>query len=136
MLKLLEYANTSTRPVLFLESGTMYPVRTVYQPSDVTSVVDAYNGGPIARQSFLDVGRIRTAIDRCKARFPIKAPGRKRKIYAGRSGKIRKLTNQVELEYELARRDSKSCARTNSAWKHRSRFSGTPRSSLRLQEPR
>lgn len=104
MLKLLEYANTSTRPVLFLESGTMYPVRTVYQPSDVTSVVDAYNGGPIARQSFLDVGRIRTAIDRCKARFPIKAPGRKRKIYAGRSGKIRKLTNQVELEYELARR--------------------------------
>lgn len=103
MLKLLQYVNTSARTVLFLESNTMYPVRTVYQPSDVTSVVDAYDSGPIARQSFLDVRRIRTAVDRCKAQFPVQTSRRKRKIYAGRSGKIRQLTNQIELEYELTK---------------------------------
>jgi len=82
----------------------MYRVGSFYIPSDVTSVVDSYAAGEVGRLSCLDVPRIRTAVARCKERFPIIGPVRKRKIYAGRSGGLRQLTNQQELEAALAAR--------------------------------
>ncbi|AYD67196.1 glycosyltransferase family 61 protein [Achromobacter sp. B7] len=105
MAKLLSMANTSGRPILPVESDTMYRVGALYIPSDVTSVVDSYEAGESGRWSCLDVPRIRTAVARCKAFVPsTRAVLRKRKIYAGRSGGIRQLTNQQELEAALAAR--------------------------------
>ncbi len=104
MLQLLDLANTSGRPILPLESDTMYRVGTLYYPSDVTSVVDSYEAGEGGRLSCLDIPRIRTAVARCKNSFPALAAPRKRKIYAGRSGGLRQLTNQQELEAALAAR--------------------------------
>jgi len=104
MAKLLAMANTSGRPILPVESDTMYRVGTLYVPSDVTSVVDSYEAGDAGRLSCLDVPRIRTAVARCKEAVPTLSASRKRKIYAGRSGGLRQLTNQQELEAALAAR--------------------------------
>ena len=104
MLQLLELVNVPARPVLFVESDTMYRVGELYFPSDVTSVVDSYEAGEVGRMSCLDVARIRTAVARCKRHFPSTGAGRKRKIYAGRSAGVRHLTNQQELEAALASR--------------------------------
>ena len=104
MLELFEMANASQRPVVHVEPDTMYRVDTLYYPSDVTSVVDSYEAGTAGRLSCLDVARISAAVVRCKQTVPILGAGRKRKIYAGRSGGIRRLTNQQELEAALAAR--------------------------------
>ncbi|WP_438858437.1 glycosyltransferase family 61 protein [Achromobacter spanius] len=104
MSMLLAMANPSGRPVLPVESDTMYRVGALYIPSDVTSVVDSYEAGDAGRLSCLDVPRIRTAVARCKAAVPSRGAARKRKIYAGRSGGLRQLTNQQELEEALAAR--------------------------------
>lgn len=102
MLDLIRMVNTSNRPTTFIESGTLYHAKNLYFPSDITSVVDAYYGGPVSRQSFLDIPRIREAVDRCKACFPHSDNVRKRRIYAGRGGKTRVLKNQAEIEARLA----------------------------------
>lgn len=104
MLQLLNVVNDAGRPILPVESDTMYRVGSLYLPSDVSSVVDSYEAGEAGRQSCLDVARIRTAVARCKARFPSLGARHKRKIYAGRSGGLRQLTNQQELEAALAAR--------------------------------
>lgn len=102
MLQLLKMVNAPCRPVLAIESDSMYRVGTLYYPSDVTSVVDSYEAGEVGRLSCLDIPRIRTAIARCKAAIPSAGARRKRKIYAGRNGGLRQLTNQQELEAALA----------------------------------
>lgn len=104
MLQLLELANTPGRPILPMESETMYRVGTLFYPSDVSSVVDSYEAGEANRLSVLDVPRIRAAVERCKAHFPAQPGGRGRRIYVGRSGGLRQLTNQQELEAALAAR--------------------------------
>lgn len=104
MMQLLKVVNDTGRPVLPVESDTMYRVGSLYLPSDVTSVVDSYEAGEVGRQSCLDVIRIRKAVARCKEKFPSHGCARKRKIYAGRSGGLRQLTNQQELEAALAAR--------------------------------
>ena len=104
MRQLLEMVNASQRPVLQVESDTMYRVDTLYYPSDVTSVVDSYEAGEAGRLSCLDVARISAAVAHCKESVPTPSVSRKRKIYAGRGGRIRCLTNQQDLEAALAAR--------------------------------
>lgn len=97
---LFERANFGGRPVLKIERGTMYRVEEMYYPSDLTTIVDAYEGGGVARQSCLDVQRIRRGISHC--RTGIVAPtGRRRRIFASRAGAARKLLNQIEIEERL-----------------------------------
>ncbi|MNK70083.1 hypothetical protein D3C87_894940 [compost metagenome] len=96
--KLLELANLEQRPVILLESGTLYRVKQMYYPSDMTSVVDAYHGGEMARQTGLDVNRIRAGVERCQRAFATKDFSRGRKIFAARNGSYRKLLNQREIE--------------------------------------
>lgn len=103
MLQLLEMANIKKRPILFLETQTLYHVAELYLPADTTSVVDAYDGGEIARQSLLDVARIRQAVQLCRIQIETSVRPVKRRIYAGRSsGSIRALKNQKALETLLA----------------------------------
>ncbi|MBN8757440.1 MULTISPECIES: glycosyltransferase family 61 protein [Variovorax] len=99
--KLFDISNTARRPVIALEKGTLYRVEEMYYPSDLTSVIDAYEGGRAARQTGLDVGRIRMAIDRCKQRFPVGAIAGKRRIFASRNGSYRNLLNQKQIENRL-----------------------------------
>lgn len=95
---LLDLVNGTRRDILWLEPGTLFSARTIYAPSDLTSVVDAYHGGEIARQSTLDVARIRQGVLRCKKAFSGNYLTTKRKIFASRGGGIRQLLNQQELE--------------------------------------
>ncbi|WP_310075896.1 glycosyltransferase family 61 protein [Paraburkholderia graminis] len=103
MLDLLKSACPKVRPLLTVEPGTMYFVKELYQPSDVASIVDAYEGGDLATQAMLDVTRIRKAVAACKSKFSDGSTTRRRKIFAGRSSKSRQLLNQQRLESELAR---------------------------------
>jgi capsular polysaccharide biosynthesis protein len=102
MQLLLGMVNVSNRPVRRLENGTLFRVGQMYIPSDVSVIVDAYYGGPVSRQSVLDVERIRQVAVRCKDALGIDSakPGW-RKIYASRGGPIRKLLNQDELQSAL-----------------------------------
>lgn len=99
--KLFELSNLDRRPVILLESGTLYRVKQMYYPSDMTSVVDAYHGGEMARQTGLDVTRIRAGVERCRRAFSTKDLPRGRKIFAARNGSYRKLLNQHEIEARL-----------------------------------
>lgn len=99
--KLLELANLDQRPVILLEPGTLYRVKQMYYPSDMTSVVDAYHGGEMARQTGLDVGRIRAGVERCRRAFATTDLPRGRKIFAARNGSYRKLLNQGDLEISV-----------------------------------
>jgi len=93
--------NYRNRPVIFLESGTIYRVQDMYYPSDLTSVVDVYEGGANARQSGLDVSRIRQGVRICQRELALKTSGKKRRIFAGRGGHIRRLLNQPQIETKL-----------------------------------
>jgi len=99
--KLFDISNTARRPVIAMEKGTLYRVEEMYYPSDLTSVIDAYEGGRAARQTGLDVGRISIAIDRCKQFFPIAPGSGRRKIFASRNGSYRNLLNQKQIENRL-----------------------------------
>ncbi|WP_197424787.1 DUF563 domain-containing protein [Bordetella sp. N] len=101
MTALLDIVNDGRRPILILERGGAHHVREMYYPSDVSIVVDAYYGGPVARKSALDVGRIRHAASLCKDRFQVGDAPARRKIYACRRGNTRQLLNQAELEAKL-----------------------------------
>ncbi|MGN8112287.1 glycosyltransferase family 61 protein [Paraburkholderia sp. 22098] len=103
MVELLTSVCPAFRPLLPLEPGTMFLVKELYQPSDLTSVVDAYEGGELAAQAMLDVTRIRKAVATCKSKFSDGSTTRRRKIYAGRSSRNRHLLNQRQLESDLAR---------------------------------
>lgn len=94
-------ANTADRPVIRLEKGTLYRVGQMYYPSDLTSVVDAYQGGAVARQTGLDVERIRRAIDICRRRISIEPSSARRRIFAARDGAYRNLLNQAEIEARM-----------------------------------
>lgn len=87
-----------SRPIIWLQTGTLFTVKELYVPSDLTSVIDAYDGGPIARQSALDVSRIRAGVNKCKDGLDFKRPRPRRKLFASRNGGIRKLLNQDALE--------------------------------------
>ncbi|WP_124464091.1 DUF563 domain-containing protein [Variovorax sp. KBW07] len=100
--RLFELANVGKRPTIVLEKGTLYRVKHMYYPSDLTSVVDAYEGGWMARQTGLDIGRIRKGVDRLRAAFPVDASARKRKIFAARDGSYRKLLNQESIEKRIS----------------------------------
>jgi capsular polysaccharide biosynthesis protein len=99
--KLFDLARDAKRAVISLERGTLYRVEEMYYPSDLTSVIDAYNGGRAAQQSGLDIGRIRLGVDRCKAFFSAEAGAKKRRIFASRSGSYRKLLNQEQIEKRI-----------------------------------
>ena len=99
--RLFELANVSGRPTIALEKGALYRIERMYYPSDLTSVVDAYEGGYMARQTGLDVGRIRQGVDRLRRAFPADST-RKRKIFASRSGGYRKLLNQESIEARVS----------------------------------
>ncbi|CAM3689721.1 glycosyltransferase family 61 protein [Bordetella bronchialis] len=100
--RLLLYANGGRRRIVELERYTLYRTETLYQPSDVSVVVDAYEGGVAARQTALDVERIRAVVNRCRhAIGGLVGPSRGRKVYAARRGAIRNLLNQDELEAGL-----------------------------------
>ncbi len=101
MVDLLKSVCPPSRPLLPLEPGTIYSVDTLYQLSDLSSVIDAYEGGELATQAVLDVERIRKAIAKCKPHFIGESSQRRRKIYAGRSSKNRHLLNQQRLESAL-----------------------------------
>nr|WP_116370137.1 glycosyltransferase family 61 protein [Cupriavidus taiwanensis] len=105
LMTLIDIANISRRPVHFLESSTVYSVRDLYLPSDVSSVPDAYFGGAISRKSVLDVERIRRITRRCQESFPVEGelPRSGRRIFVGRSGKLRVLLNQKELEAKMVK---------------------------------
>lgn len=103
MRYLVELLNVRKRPVLYLQSGRLYSVASMYLPSDMTSVIDAYNGGPELKQTVLEVEYIRKAVSRCMEAFPVIGPRQpRRKIYATRSSGYRKLLNEAELETKLA----------------------------------
>ncbi|WP_250479408.1 MULTISPECIES: glycosyltransferase 61 family protein [unclassified Caballeronia] len=99
---LIELVNCGKRPVIFLEPRTLYSVTDMYLPADVTSVPDAYYGGPIARQSVLDVKRIRQAVNVCIEQMKFGSARSGRRIYVGRGGNLRVLKNQREIEARLA----------------------------------
>ncbi|QRF58531.1 DUF563 domain-containing protein [Variovorax paradoxus] len=100
--KLFELANVAGRPIIELEKGTLYRVKRMYYPSDLTSVVDAYKGGWMARQTGLDVGRIRKGVDRLRSAFPAETSAGKRKIFAARDGNYRRLLNQESIEKRIS----------------------------------
>ncbi|SAL61458.1 glycosyltransferase family 61 protein [Caballeronia telluris] len=109
---LIDLANISRRPVLYLEPGTLYSVKYLYMASETASIPDAYFGGEAASQSAIDVERIRAAVRRCDGRFPRSSKSGNRKIFIGRGGARRVLTNQqqiegrlVELGFEIVRVD-------------------------------
>lgn len=113
--ELFNLTNTDRRPVITLENGTLYQVGEMNVPSDLTVVVDAYHGGPTARQTGLDVARIRKGIARCKDRFLPRSRDSNRKIFASRGGSYRCLLNQSEVEarmvemgFEIVRTDQLS----------------------------
>lgn len=100
--RLFELVNVGGRPTIALEKGTLYRVKQMYYPSDLTSVVDAYESGPMARQTGLDVDRIRKGVDRLRNAFPVASSTVKRKIFASRDGSYRKLLNQESLEKRIS----------------------------------
>jgi len=102
MLALINLANTSHRPVLFLERGVLYDVRDMFLPSNVSCILDAYFGGPASRQSILDVARIRAAVQHCEVSYPPTERSVGRKIFVSRNSKMRVLRNQQQLEMRLA----------------------------------
>ncbi|MBK5120867.1 glycosyltransferase family 61 protein [Burkholderia sp. R-69980] len=99
--KLIDLVNTAKRPIIYLEPQTLYDVAEMYLPSDVSTVPDAYYGGLLARQSALDVTRIKRAVDRCSSHFDSKVDDPGRRIFVGRSGNMRVLRNQKEIESRL-----------------------------------
>lgn len=99
--KLCDLVRDADRAVINLERGTLYRVEEMYYPSDLTSMIDAYNGGRAAQQSGLDIGRIRIGVDRCLGFFPSEAGAKKRRIFASRSGTYRKLLNQDQIEERI-----------------------------------
>jgi len=99
--KIFDCLNFRRRPVIFLEPGTMYRVQEMYYPSDLTSVIDVYEGGENARQSGLDVLRIKQGIELCQKELALQFSSKKRRIFAGRAGAIRRLLNQPQIESRL-----------------------------------
>lgn len=104
-----------SRPIIWLKPGMLFTVRDLYVPSDLTSVIDAYDGGPIARQSALDICRIRVGINKCKENVEFRKAPPRRKLFASRNGGMRKLLNQDMLEqhfstlgFEILRTDNLS----------------------------
>jgi hypothetical protein len=87
--KIFDCLNFRKRPVICLEPGTMYRVQEMYYPSDLTSVIDVYEGGKNARQSGLDVLRIKQATALCRRELALEFGSKKRRIFAGRAGSIR-----------------------------------------------
>ncbi|CAM3365584.1 Capsular biosynthesis protein [Bordetella sputigena] len=102
MRTLVDAVNGDRRPVMWLESGVAHHIREMYMPADASVVVDAYYGGPVARRSAIDVGRIRQAVERCKRVYAVQGANPRRNIYACRRGRTRQLLNQAELEAKLA----------------------------------
>jgi capsular polysaccharide biosynthesis protein len=100
--RLLDYTNSNGRAVIELERGTLYHCRSVYIATDPSVIIDAYVGGDVVMRTALDVPRIEKAIRRCLDAVGVHShPAGGRKIYAGRTGSMRALLNQAELEHRL-----------------------------------
>lgn len=99
LLDLLDRLNVSRRPICRLERGTVYRVDNLFYPTDRTVVVDAYEGGPFARKSGLDVARIARAVRSVLSTSPDAPAGDK--IFAIRHSRIRALINQTEIGERL-----------------------------------
>ena len=102
MRQLITLLNPKKRPVIYLQNGRIYAIASMYLPSDMSSVIDAYKGGPELRETVLETHYIREGINRCLTAFPIIGARQSRKIYVSRSSGYRKLLNEADLEARLA----------------------------------
>lgn len=102
MRQLITLLNHKKRPVIYLQNDRVYSVASMYLPSDMSSVIDAYNCGTESRETVLETHYIRAGINRCLADLSIVDARQSRKIYASRSSGYRKLLNEADLEARLA----------------------------------
>ena len=98
--ELFDRLNAHNRPVVTLERGTLYCVDSVFQASDCSVVVDAYDGGDFATKSALDVSRVRYGVEKIRRSIESRNKGSNR-IFALRNGRSRVLANQSAIALQL-----------------------------------
>jgi capsular polysaccharide biosynthesis protein len=97
---LINRCSTPKRKIIRLETGTCYSFQTLYHTTDLTRVYDAYSGGPLQLESFIDVESIYAILkDRSVYSGPEnQGQTRSRRLFLSRSSSYRTLVNQSELE--------------------------------------
>lgn len=90
------------RSTVWLEPDTLFHVRELYMPSDLSSVVDAYDGGPVSMTSGLDISRIRRGVDKIRQAETGRVPSLGSRIYLSRVGRARNPQNQDEIKERLS----------------------------------
>src|SRR5690606_39613916 len=91
------------RSTVWLEPDTLFHVRELYMPSDLSSVVDAYDGGPVSMTSGLDISRIRRGVDKIRQAETGRVPSLGSRIYLSRVGRARIPHNHAQLTERLWR---------------------------------
>jgi capsular polysaccharide biosynthesis protein len=101
MSAMLERVRAPQRSVLQMESGVLYQVADLYQPSDVSWIAGSQLSDGLPTASHLDLGRIRQVVERCRKPLGQVVARRRRRLYLSRIADDRRLLNQQSLEQEL-----------------------------------
>ena len=101
---LFNLVNQNHRKLIKLIPQNFYRVKKLFQPSDLSCIIDVYHDDPLKKQSVFDLPRITAAVEKCKTQILITEgawKAKKRRIFVGRRGGMRGLTNQAVIEREL-----------------------------------
>lgn len=106
LIELLELINVHNRPVLEVQPGQLYQVDKLYVPSDLSRILDRYQGQPnYAKDIVLSQRWVREAAQMVRSRYGVSSAHRKRRLYLRRGHeRYRRLLNQDEVEYHLLAR--------------------------------
>jgi capsular polysaccharide biosynthesis protein len=101
---LFNLVNVGKRSLLKLKPKILYSTKHIYQPSDVTTLIDVYRDHELKNESVFDLDRISQAIEKCKDQILTtenKWSNKKRRVFVARRGGHRGLSNQARIENEL-----------------------------------